>query len=77
MSYRFFWMAQARLWPAPRRQAVLQAVRAVVEAPDFVPNPYQRLYQVVGLDPTGQAGASLVALREVLQALQASDNTTA
>ena len=49
---------------------MLQAVEEVRAKPDFEPNTYERRYAVEGLDESRHAGASLVALQDVLTALQ-------
>jgi hypothetical protein len=50
--------------------AVAEALRSVLAAPGFVPNTFDRRYQVLGLDDGLHAGASLVALLQVLQAFE-------
>lgn len=71
-SYRVFWMKQARGWDAARRQSVLEATRVVTRADAFESNTFQRRYQVQGL--AGEhSGASLLALIQVLEALNAGE----
>jgi hypothetical protein len=68
-SYAVFWIKQARQWDAARRQAISAALRDVLSQPGFEANDYQRRYRVPGLDDQAHAGASLVALGQVLAAL--------
>jgi hypothetical protein len=69
VSYRLYWTGQARTWSPARRAALLESIGALVQEPDFESNLYRRIYRVDGLDSAGHAGASLVALCEVLMAL--------
>ena len=69
-SYTIFWTKQARQWEAARRQAVAAALEAVLAQPGFEANDYQRRYRVAGLDDQGHAGASLLALKKVLEAMR-------
>jgi hypothetical protein len=68
-SYTIFWTKQARQWDATRRRAVAAALEAVLGQPGFEANDYQRRYRVEGLDEQGHAGASLLALKKVLEAM--------
>lgn len=68
-SYTIFWTKQARQWEAARRQTVGAALDQVLAQPGFEANDYERRYRVPGLDDQAHAGASLLALRKVLQAL--------
>ena len=74
-SYTIYWMKLARQWDAARRAAVRDAVRQVLAQPGFEANAYERRYSVPGLDADGQAhsGASLVALKKVLAALESEN----
>ncbi len=67
-SYIVFWTKNARLWDKTRREAVAQRLAAVINSPDFDANFYQRTYTLEGVDGA-HAGASLLALQKVLQAL--------
>ena len=69
-SYIIFWTKQARQWDAARRQAVASALETVLGGPGFEANDYQRRYLVPGLDDQRHAGASLKALKKVLQGLE-------
>jgi hypothetical protein len=79
-GYRLFWTKLALTWDAPRRAAIASEVAAVIAAPDFEGNALERRYSVAGLDddaPEGAAahsGASLVALGDVLRALDAFED---
>lgn len=68
-SYTIFWTKQARGWDAARRRAVAAALEEVLRQPGFEANDYARRYRVPGLDEQGHAGASLLALKKVLEAL--------
>jgi hypothetical protein len=48
---------------------MLQAVQEARAKPGFEPNPYARRHAVEGLDESCHAGASLVALQDVLTTL--------
>ncbi len=78
-GYRLFWTKTALTWDAARRAAVAQQVAAVIARPDFENNALERRYTVAGLDddaPAGadaHSGASLLALAEVLRALDTYD----
>ncbi len=72
-GYRLFWTRTALAWDAARRAAVAQGVQAVIVAPDFENNALERRYTVEGLDEQAHSGASLLALRDVLRALDAYD----
>ncbi len=69
-AYRVHWMQAARTWDGQRRRRVRAAVQAVVERPAFVPNEFHRVYRVPELDEAAHAGSSLMALLEVLAALE-------
>jgi len=73
VSYRLYWTGQARTWAPARRAALLRSVATLLQEPDFEPNTYRRRYRIDGLDSNGHAGASLVALRDVLSALHEFD----
>jgi len=69
-AYRVAWTKEARTWDAERRAAIAEALRHVLRASDFLPNTYARRFLVPGLDDVHHSGASLVALRDVLDALE-------
>jgi len=70
-SYRVYWTNMARSWGPERRRQVRAAVEAVTRTPGFTPNERLRRYPVPQIDDLRHAGASLVALLEVLGALEA------
>ncbi len=72
-SYRVYWTRIARAWDAERRGQVRSATQAVIESPGFLPNEMLRRYRVPEIDSLAHAGASLVALVQVLDALQTSE----
>ncbi len=69
-SYRVYWTRTARMWGEDRRRQVRAAVQAVTRLPGFTPNERLRRYPVPQIDDLPHAGASLVALLEVLDALE-------
>ncbi len=69
-SYRIYWMKTAREWPRERLDEVERALRRTVERDDFEANAYERRYRIDGLDDEAHAGASLMALLQVIEALQ-------
>jgi hypothetical protein len=69
-SYTIYWTKQARQWDAARREAIEAALAKVLAQAGFEPTDYERRYRVPGLDEQGHAGASLVALGKVLDALK-------
>jgi hypothetical protein len=68
-GYRLFWTKIAFGWEAERRQMILERTLQVVQAPEFEPTALQRRFRVDGLDEQAHSGASLLALIEVLRAL--------
>ncbi len=68
-SYAVFWMKNARLWDHPKREAVEQHVNVLINSPDFDANFYERRYALEGVEGS-HSGASLIALRKVLEALR-------
>jgi hypothetical protein len=70
-SYSLYWTKQARTWDSARRAAVIEALAAVLAQPGFEANDYERRFAVPALDAQAHAGASLVALGQVLAALNA------
>jgi len=69
-SYRVFWTKQARGWPAARRRSIRAAARALAASDVFEPNAFERRYSVEDVDGE-HSGASLLALVQVLEALDA------
>ncbi len=68
-SYTVFWMKHARLWDAPKREAVSRYLMELTASGDFDANFYQRTYTLAEVDGA-HSGASLLALQKVLQALR-------
>ena len=73
-GYRLFWIKQALTWDAGRRATIAQAVAVVVAAPEFEANALERRFEVAGLDEQAHSGASVLALVEVLRALDAFED---
>ncbi len=73
-SYRVFWTKQARGWDVARRRSVLGAARALTTSESFDPNAFERRYQLEDVDGK-HSGASLLALIQVLEALDAAERT--
>lgn len=72
-GYRLFWTKMALQWDAERRAEVAAAVAAAIAAPEFEGNALERRFTVPEVDTQAHSGASLVALAEVLRALDAYD----
>ncbi|HML24815.1 MAG TPA: hypothetical protein PKD09_24385 [Aggregatilinea sp.] len=70
-GYRMFWTKSVYTWDPARRKAVAGRVQAVAAAPDFETTMLERRFRVEGLDDQAHSGASLLALLEVLQAVEA------
>lgn len=69
-AYRVGWLKEARTWDARRRSAVAEGLRLTLGDPAFSPNEFRRLHRVPALDESLHAGASLLALQQVLLALE-------
>jgi hypothetical protein len=69
-GYRVGWLKEARTWNLRRRAAVSEGLRTVLDDPAFSPNEFRRIYPVPALDDSLHAGASLLALQQVLLALE-------
>jgi hypothetical protein len=67
-SYRVFWISAARAWSPPKRRAIAAALERTLSAPDFAPTVTEPRFAVAGLDRV-HSGASLLALRDVLEGL--------
>ncbi len=68
-GYRLFWTKIALGWDATRRDDMARKLVDVFQSPTFERNALERRFAVAGLDQQAHSGASLVALAEVLQAL--------
>jgi hypothetical protein len=75
-SYVIHWTKQVRGWDTARRAAVQAALSAAIDQPGFEPNAYERRYRVPGLDDQAHAGASLVALGNILAAFRDEETRT-
>lgn len=69
-SYTIYWTKMVREWDAERRQAIAQALAAILAQPDFEPNAYERRYRIAGWDDLAHSGESLLALQKVLVAFE-------
>ena len=69
-AYVVYWTRTVRGWTPERRAATLRAVRDIAARPDFHPTTYERRYRLADVDASAHAGASLIALRKVLEAMQ-------
>jgi hypothetical protein len=68
-GYRLFWTKIALNWDSDRRTMMAGQVADVIGASDFENNALERRFHVEGLDEQAHSGASLLALAEVLRAL--------
>ena len=73
-GYRLFWTKLALTWDDERRILIAERTAAVVAGPDFEANALERRFTVEGLDDSAHSGASLLALVEVLRALDAYES---
>jgi hypothetical protein len=69
-SYTIYWTKQVRGWDAARRAAIAEALWPVLAQPGFEANAYARRYSVPGLDAQAHSGASLLALKKVLEGFE-------
>jgi hypothetical protein len=76
-SFRVFWTKIALGWSAEKRDQVRQQVVAYVQQDDFDANLVEKRHHfpIEGLPEAWHSGASLLALIDVLDALEAEDNT--
>lgn len=75
-GYRLFWTKMALAWDDERRALIAARVAEVTAGPDFENNALERRFRVEGLDDLAHSGASLLALAEVLHALETFDVDT-
>ncbi len=68
-GYRLYWTKIALPWDGARRVEMAARVRAVVDAAEFEDNALERRFAIEGLDEQAHSGASLLALLDVLRAL--------
>ncbi len=69
-SYGVHWTRTARTWDAARREKARAALLELTRRADFAGTGHEREYIVVDVDETPHAGASLIALLGVLDALE-------
>jgi hypothetical protein len=69
-AYVVYWTKTVGGWTPERRAATLRAVLDLAARQDFVPTTYQRRYRLAEVDASAHAGASLIALRQVLEAME-------
>ena len=67
-SYTIFWTKTARLWSIDQRSIVTKNLETLIDSADFTANPFDRHYTLDGVDGS-HSGASLIALKKVLEAL--------
>jgi hypothetical protein len=71
-SYRVFWTRQARTWNADQRRTIRERLNTLMPDAEFETNDFERVYHIEGVDGE-HAGASVLALAQVLEALDAAD----
>ena len=71
-SFRIYWtkISFEQQWDLDRVRTLKPNVRTVTQQPDFQKNLIDRRYVVEELDDLAHSGASLLALLEVLDALE-------
>lgn len=69
-GFRIYWTKMATQWDMVRLREVRKQVLTVTQQPDFEKNLIERRFRVEGLDVQAHSGASLLALIEVLNALE-------
>lgn len=72
-GYRLHWTRTALAWDAGRQAEMAERVAAAIAAPGFENNALERRFRVEGLDEQAHSGASLLALADVLRAVDAWD----
>lgn len=70
-AHRIYWTNEARGWDQTKRRRVLIAVREFVERKTFDANQAGRKFHIPQVDKSLHSGPSLLALIEVLRALEA------
>ena len=68
-AYTVYWMKTARGWDAERRKMIADRLALLLASPEFLNNAFERKFQIDGLDDLGHSGASLLALKKVLEAI--------
>lgn len=69
-GFRIYWTKMATKWDMARIREMKTRVIAVTQQPDFEKNLIERRFRVEGLDEQAHSGASLLALIDVLNALE-------
>ena len=69
-AYVVYWAKTARTWTPEQRAAALRTVLDIAARGDFIPTTYERRYRLPDVDSSAHAGASLIALRQVLEAME-------
>jgi hypothetical protein len=69
-AYTIFWTKMVRTWDDAKRKAIAAKVEALTTSPEFVNNAFERKFEIEGLDESAHAGASIVALKKVLEAFE-------
>jgi hypothetical protein len=72
-SYRIYWTKMVRDWPQAKRQTITEQLAQAISRDDFEPNPLERRYRLDALGESDHAGASLLALQEVLEGFRQFD----
>lgn len=68
-GYRMNWTKTVVVWDAARRATIAARAEAVIASGGFENNALERRFHVEGLDDQAHSGASLLALTEVIRAL--------
>lgn len=68
-GYRMNWTRVAIGWDAERRALIAARVEDVIRSDDFERTALERRFHVEGLDDQAHSGASLLALADVIRAL--------
>jgi hypothetical protein len=70
-AYTIFWTKMVRTWGEEKRKVMAAKVDELTASDDFINNAFERKFKIEGLDDSGHAGASIVALKKVLEAFEA------
>lgn len=76
-SYTVHWTKVARDWGRAKREEVRLAVLEMTRRPEFRPSRLERRYVVPTVDGQAHAGASLLALLAVLEAIDRAEGKAA
>lgn len=68
-GYRMNWVRTVLTWDSERRATIAARVDAVIHSSGFENNALERRFHVEGLDDQAHSGASLLALADVIRAL--------